>query len=96
VAGLGILDAGIGEAAAAIAGLGRAPGESLQIGANLGARISGMGGRSRLEPVPELAVEIAQIGGGQLVLRGEAAIEAGLVAPARVTSSTPTARMPCR
>ncbi len=75
---VGVLDHRVGDPAAAIA---RLDGAGLQIadpGADLRLRVAGVVGDHPLETVEEIAAVVAQIGGGQFVLRAEGAIEAGL------------------
>ncbi len=76
--GVGMLDHCIGDAAAAVALAGRPFLQARHPGADLGLRIAGVGRDHPLESVEEVAAVVAQIGGGQLVLGGEGAVEAGL------------------
>ncbi len=81
VARLGILDHRVGDAAAAIAGLGGPVRKSGHPGADLGARIAGMGRNRYLEALKEIEAVLAEVGRGQIVLGGEGAIEAWLGDP---------------
>src|SRR5689334_3912937 len=74
----GIFDAGIGETAAAIVIALRALAQAADVVEDLRLRIVRMLFRRLVEARPKLAVIVAQVRGGELVLRGEAAIEAGL------------------
>ncbi len=73
-----IFDRGIAEPAAAIATADGPPRQFGDKSQNLFARVGVSFPQRALEPFPEIAIVIAQIGGGEFVLGGEAAIEARL------------------
>src|SRR5438552_11509229 len=74
---LGIFDRRIGHAAAAIVRLLRAPADAGEEGDDLRTRIARMRVDGFVETLPEFEVILAQIRGGEFVLRREGTVEAG-------------------
>ena len=75
---LGELDGGVGERAAAIVFLAGAFGEAVEEGQQLAARIPWMVGHGLVPAGPEADLGFAEHGDGELVLRAEGTVEAGL------------------
>src|SRR5712671_7928344 len=79
--GLWIFDGRVGEAASARVRLYSPRRQPLEQRSQLGARLPWVGRDGLLEPIPEFAIVVAQIGGCQFVLRSKVAIEARLGHP---------------